>query len=154
MGCNAGHAFCQLSMIRDAVIVNHAPAGCAGDFFGFNFTYRVEQMKRNLPSVIGRYFSTCIEEKDTVFGAAKKLEDTVREAYRRTKPNAIFVTTSCASGIIGEDVDVITEDLSKELGIPVISCSCEGFRSKHWSTGFDATQHGILRKIVPKNPKK
>jgi nitrogenase molybdenum-iron protein alpha chain len=153
MGCNAGHAFCQLAMIRDSVVVNHAPIGCAGDFFGFNFTYRVEQMKRNLPSTIGRYFSTCIEEKDTVFGAAKKLEDTVKEAYKRTKPNAIFVTTSCASGIIGEDVDAITEDLSKELGIPVISCSCEGFRSKIWTTGFDAAYHSILRKLV-KPPRK
>lgn len=153
MGCNAGHAFCQLSMIRDAVVVNHAPIGCAGDFFGFNFTYRVEQTKRNLPPAIGRYFSTCIEEKDTIFGASKKLEETVREAYRRVKPNAIFVTTSCAAGIIGEDIESVVDKLSEELGIPVVSCSCEGFRSKIWTTGFDAAYHAILRKIV-KPPQK
>jgi len=153
MGCNAGHAFCQLSMIKDAAIVNHAPIGCAGDFFGFNFTYRVEQAKRNLPSTNGRYFSTCIEEKDTVFGASKKLEDTIRKAYRRVKPNAIFITTSCASGIIGEDIDSVADQMSKELGIPVISCFCEGFRSKLWTTGFDAAYHSILRKLV-KPPRK
>lgn len=153
MGCNAGHAFCQLSMIPDAAIVNHAPIGCSGDFFGFNFTYRVEQMKRNLPSTIGRYFSTCIEESDTIFGALNKLEDTIRLAYDRVKPNAIFVTTSCAAGIIGEDTESVTDKLTEELGIPVITVSCEGFRSKIWTTGFDAAYHAILRKIV-KPPRK
>lgn len=154
MGCNAGQAFCQLSMIKDVAIVNHAPVGCSGDFFCFNFTYRVEQVKRNLPSAIGRYFSTCIEEKDTVFGAVKKLEDTVREAYRRVNPKAIFVTTSCASGIIGEDIQSVVDSLSNELGIPVVSCSCEGFRSRIWTTGFDAAYHSVLRSIVKPPQKK
>lgn len=154
MGCNAGQAFCQLSMIKDVAIVNHAPVGCAGDFFVFNFTYRVEQVKRNLPPAIGRYFSTCIEEKDTVFGAVKKLEDTVREAYKRVNPSAIFVTTSCASGIIGEDIESVVESLSDELKIPVVSCSCEGFRSRIWTTGFDAAYHSVLRKIVKPPTKK
>lgn len=154
MGCNAGQAFCQLSMIENVAIVNHAPVGCSGDFFCFNFTYRVEQAKRNLPSTIGRYFSTCIEEKDTVFGAVKKLENTVREAYNRVHPSAIFVTTSCASGIIGEDIESVVESLSKELNIPVVSCSCEGFRSRIWTTGFDAAYHAVLRSIVKPPEKK
>lgn len=154
MGCNSGQAFCQLSMIKDVAVVNHAPIGCAGDFFSFNFTYRVEQANRNLPAEVGKYFCTCIEEKDTVFGAVKKLEDTVREAYRRVNPSAIFVTTSCASGIIGEDIESVVESLTIELGLPVVSCSCEGFRSKIWTTGFDAAYHAVLRKIVKPATKK
>jgi len=154
MGCNAVQAFCQLSMIKDVAIVNHAPIGCAGDFFGFNFTYRVEQTKRGLPADVGRYFNTCIEERDTVFGAVAKLEETVREAYRRVNPSAIFVTTSCASGIIGEDIESVVDALTIELGIPVVSCSCEGFRSKIWTTGFDAAYHSVLRKIVKPATKK
>ena len=153
MGCSSGQAFCQLSMIKDAAMVNHAPVGCAGDFFGFNFVYRVGQMERDLPSTNGRYFNTNIEEKDTVFGAGEKLKATVREAYRRAKPKAIFVTTSCATGIIGEDVETETEELSKELGIPVVACFCEGFRSKIWTSGFDSAYHAIVRKIV-KPPRK
>lgn len=154
MGCNSGQAFCQLSMIKDVAIVNHAPIGCAGDFYCFNFTYRVEQRRRALKPTVGRYFSSCIEEKDTVFGATKKLEDTIREAYKRVNPRAIFVTTSCASGIIGEDIESIVDSLSEELCIPVISCSCEGFRTRIWTTGFDAAYHSILRKIVKPARKK
>ncbi|MTV48260.1 nitrogenase [Heliobacillus mobilis] len=153
MGCSSGNAFCQLSMIQDAAMVNHAPVGCAGDFFTFNFVYRVGQMERNLPPVIGRYFSTNIEEKDTIFGAVQKLEETIRKAFDRVRPKAIFVTTSCASGIIGDDVESVTEKMTEELGIPVAACFCEGFKSKIWTTGFDSAYHAIVRKIV-KPPKK
>ena len=72
LGCNQQQAFCQLAMIRDAVVIDHAPIGCAGEFADFNFTYRVEQARRDLPPALGRYFCTNILEKDTVFGAAKK----------------------------------------------------------------------------------
>lgn len=153
MGCSSGNAFCQLSMIKDAAIINHAPVGCSGDFFGFNFVYRVGQMERELPSAIGRYFNTNIEERDTIFGATQKLNDTVREVYERLRPNAIFITTSCASAIIGDDVESVANELTEELGIPVVGCYCEGFRSKIWTTGFDSAYHSIVRKIV-KPPKK
>lgn len=154
MGCNSSTAFCQLSMIRDIAVVNHAPAGCIGEAYDYNFTYRVGQKQRGIKEVVqGRYFNTNIKEKDTVFGASAKLQKTVREAYRRANPKVIFVTSSCASGIIGEDIEQIVQDLSKELGIPVIYCSCEGFRSKIWTTGFDAAYHAILRSIV-KKPRK
>jgi nitrogenase molybdenum-iron protein alpha chain len=154
MGCSSGNAFCQLAMIRDVAIVNHAPVGCAGDFFGFNFTYRVEQSRRDLPPVIGRYFNTNIEERDTIYGATQKLEQTIRAAYERVKPNAIFVTTSCASGIIGDDVESVTSQLTEELRIPVVPCFCEGFKSKIWTTGFDSAYHAIVRSIVKPPQKK
>lgn len=153
MGCSSINAFCQLSMIQDAVVINHAPVGCAGDFFTFNFVYRVGQMERKLPPVIGRYFNTNIEEQDTIFGATKKLEQTIRAVYERVRPNAIFITTSCASGIIGDDVEGVANDLEDELGIPVVACFCEGFKSKIWTTGFDSAYHSIVRKIV-KPPRK
>ncbi len=154
MGCSSGNAFCQLSMIQDAAVINHAPVGCAGDFFSFNFVYRVGQMQRNLPPVIGRYFNTNIEEQDTIFGATQKLASTIREVYQRVHPNAIFITTSCASGISGDDVEGVANDLSNELEIPVIACFCEGFKSKIWTTGFDAAYHSIVRKLVKPPEKK
>jgi nitrogenase molybdenum-iron protein alpha chain len=117
-------------MIKDAAAVNHAPVGCAGDSFGFNFVYRVGQMERGLPAAIGRYFSTNIEEKATIFGATQKLEETPREVFRRVHPNAIFITTSCASGITGDDVEGVADAMTEALGIPVVACFCEGFKSK------------------------
>jgi nitrogenase molybdenum-iron protein alpha chain len=154
LGCSSGQAFCQLCMIKDAVVVNHAPVGCLGDAFGFNFVYRVGQMERDLPAVSGRYFSTNIEEHDTIFGATEKLEETLRTVYNRVHPNAIFITTSCASGIIGDDVEGVADSMTEELGIPIVACFCEGFKSKIWTTGFDSAYHSIVRKIVKPPVKK
>ncbi len=148
MGCSAGQAVCLLSMIPDAVIVNHAPVGCSGDASFYNFTYRVGQMDRGLPSTNGRFFTSNLKENDTIFGGAQKLRDTVRFANERTHPHAIFITASCASGIIGDDIEEVAEEMTGELGIPVVGCYCEGFKSKVWTTGFDAAYHSIVRKIV------
>nr|WP_244436933.1 nitrogenase component 1 [Bacteroides reticulotermitis] len=74
--------------------------------------------------------------------------------YTTAITQAIFVSTSCATAIIGDDIDGVSSEYEEKLGIPVIPLHCEGFKSKHWSTGFDSTQHGILRQIVRRNPKK
>jgi nitrogenase molybdenum-iron protein alpha chain len=148
LGCSSGNALCMLVMIQDAVVINHAPIGCSADFSDFNFTNRVGQRQRNLPLKNANLLSTNLEEKDMVYGGAAKLEATIREAYVRFNPKAIFVTASCASGIIGDDVSGVTDEVEKELGIPVVYISCEGFKSKIWTTGFDASYHGLIRKIV------
>ncbi|MHC6180486.1 nitrogenase component 1 [Clostridium sp. JNZ X4-2] len=148
LGCSSGNALCQLVMIQDAVVINHAPIGCSADFQDYNFTNRVGQRKRKLPLKNARLLNTNLKEKDMVYGGIFKLEKTIEEAYKRFKPKAIFVTTSCASGIIGDDVEEVTDEAEKKLGIPVVFVACEGFRSRIWTTGFDAAYHGILRKIV------
>ena len=56
-----------------------------------------------------------------------------------------------------EDGEKAAERIAKrmeELGIPVVAIFCEGFRSKMWTTGFDAGYHGIARKIIKKPEKK
>lgn len=90
-----------------------------------------------------------LEERDTVFGAVEKLANTVREVYERVHPKAIFITTSCASGIIGDDVEGTAKELSEELGIPVVGCFCEGFKSRIWTAGFDSAYHSIVNVKPP-----
>jgi nitrogenase molybdenum-iron protein alpha chain len=97
--------------------------------------------------------STHLQEKDTIFGAEDKLREAIREADRRFHPEIVYIISSCASGIIGEDLESVSDELEKELGYPVVPIYCEGFKSKIWSSGFDAAYHGILRKVV-KPPKK
>jgi nitrogenase molybdenum-iron protein alpha chain len=41
-----------------------------------------------------------------------------------------------------------------EIGIPVVTLHCEGFKSKHWSSGWDVIEHGILRRLVPHPPRR
>jgi len=68
--------------------------------------------------------------------------------YARTKAKAIFIVTTCASGIIGDDVSGVADEAEAELGVPIVPIFCEGFRSKIWTSGFDAGYHGIARKLI------
>lgn len=146
--CSSGCAQSYLSRIVDAVMVVHAPVGCAADSVYSNtqnkWGEKVRSWKHRNISVV----NTNMVEEDTVFGAVNKLRETIREAYRRFHPNAIFVTTSCVSGIIGEDIQSVLDELQEELPIPLAPVFCEGFKSKIWASGFDAAFHAILTKIV------
>lgn len=146
--CSSVNAICQLAMIRDAAVVNHAPLGCAGDFANFNFINRAGRHKRGWRLENAHLISSNLRENEIVFGGAAKLKEAIREAFARFQPQAIFITTSCASGIIGEDTEGTAEEAEAELGIPIVPVYCEGFRSKIWASGFDAAYHAILRKIV------
>ena len=152
--CSEQMVECQAGNVRDAVLIQHSPIGCAAGQVPYNSIYRNGLALRNLPVENIRIICTNLDESDMVFGGVKKLKQSIKDAFERYNPKAIFLGTSCATGIIGEDMESVATEAESEIGIPVIPLACEGFRSKHWSTGFDATQHGILRKIVRKNPKK
>ena len=152
--CSEQMVECQAGNVRDAVLIQHSPIGCGGGQVPYNSIYRNGLALRHHKVENIRIINTNLQESDMVFGASKKLKQSIDDAWERFKPKAIFIGTSCATGIIGEDIESIARQKEDELGIPVVPLQCEGFRSKHWSTGFDATQHGILRKIVNKNPKK
>jgi len=142
----------QAGHILDAVLIQHAPIGCGAGQVSYNLRFRNGLAARHKPVQNIHQICTNLTERDMVFGGVAKLEQSVRDAWDRHHPKAIFIGTSCATGIIGDDVDGVASAFEAELGIPVIPLHCEGFKSKHWSTGFDAAQHGILRQIVRKNP--
>ncbi len=143
---------CSESMtlnVRDAAVVSHAPLGCMTDVSAQNVRERSTAEIQGAPPARARIISSNIQEKDTVYGAAQKLRAAIREADRRFRPKTIFVLSSCAAGIIGEDIESISSEMESELGYPVVPVYCEGFKSKTWSSGFDAGYHAILRKLVP-----
>jgi nitrogenase molybdenum-iron protein alpha chain len=152
--CSEQMVECQAGNVREAVLVQHSPVGCALGQVPYNSIFRNGLAMRNIPVESVKIISTNLIESDMVFGGAIKLGQSIQDAYDRYHPKAIFVSTSCATAIIGDDIDGIASEYEEKFGIPVIPLHCEGFKSKHWSTGFDSTQHGILRQIVRKNPKK
>jgi len=150
--CSLGCAQSQNYPVRGAAVVEHSPIGCSQPAM-YKLAISVSNDARGTEAQSINVLSTNLTEKDTVYGGIEKLNKTVREAKRRFNPTAIFVQSSCAAGIIGDDIESATDSLQEELGIPVIPVFCEGFKSRIWSTGFDASYHGVLRKIV-KEPRK
>ncbi len=146
--CPSNCALGQLSGINDAAIVHHGPSGCAATALSIASNYDL------LADALGRdrshfaYTCTDMTEADTVFGAVENLKEVLRETYQRYQPRAIFIGASCVSGVIGEDLEGVLDDLREEIPIPIAPVHCEGFKSQIWATGFDVAQHAILKYIV------
>lgn len=151
--CSADQVMNLLLQLQDAAVVEHGPAGCGGDIPFRNANFRMGNRRLGLNVHNVKYINTNLSEKDTIYGGGEKLERAIREAYKRFSPKAIFVTTTCTSAIIGDDVEGICDAIEEELNIPIVATVCEGFRTNIWATGFDSANHSILRKIV-KPPRK
>lgn len=116
LGCATSKAACMTVLIQDAAVISHGPVGCASCLHEFAFTYRVNYPLRGIERPTPRrIFSTNLKEKDTVYGGNIKLANTIREVYERTHANAIFVLTTCAAGIIGDDVESVCNEAEEEL---------------------------------------
>jgi nitrogenase molybdenum-iron protein alpha chain len=150
--CPNAQAEMYLSNIKDTVIVSHGPLGCAATAITNNPQHKWNQRTHGLKFTDLNNASTNMKEEDTIFGALEKLRATAREMFRRHKPKAMFLTMTCVSGIIGEDISGLSDALSGEFEIPVVPVFCEGFKSKIWATGFDAAYHAVVKYIV-KPPK-
>jgi len=146
--CLSGCALGQLAGIRDVAVVHHGPSGCSVTGTGIYAVTKQVAAKRGIVNN-SVYVGTDMSEEDTIFGAGDSLKEIVLETNRRYKPKAIFVSSSCATGIIGEDIDSIVDDLREEItDIPIAAVHCEGFKSRIWATGFDIGDHAVLSTIV------
>ncbi|MDR1787929.1 MAG: nitrogenase [Treponema sp.] len=143
-------AITQLQGILDIAVVYHAPAGCcagaARKLVLDQLTARAGRVSRTV--LVG----SDLNERDTVFGSGESLKEITRKTYEEYKPNAIFIASSCVTGVIGEDIDALAAELAEELPVPVEPIHCEGFKSRIWASGFDIADHAVLRALV-KPPK-
>ena len=137
----------QLAGIRDVAIIHHGPAGCSVAGAGAYYLDKTMAKKRGVTNNTV-YVGTDMNEKDTIFGSAESLRRIILEVNRRYSPKAIFVSSSCATGIIGEDIDSIVDDVRDEIDVPIAAVHCEGFKSRIWATGFDISDHAVLSSIV------
>jgi Nitrogenase molybdenum-iron protein, alpha and beta chains len=149
--CLSGCALGQLGGIRDVAIINHAPAGCTALAPGVFVLDSQLAAKRGV-STSTVFVGSDMDERDTIFGAVGQLREIALEVYSRYKPKAIFLGGSCVTGVIAEDLDTLATELSSELPVPVVAVNCEGFKSRIWASGFDASDHAVLSSIV-KPPK-
>jgi nitrogenase molybdenum-iron protein alpha chain len=144
-------AISALLGIRDIAVIFHAPSGCCASAAG------TAVLSRQIAARIGAKNNSVLvgsdlNERDTVFGALESLRKIALETYQKHNPKAIFIASSCVTGVIGEDIDSLASDLAAELPVPVEAIHCEGFKSRIWASGFDVADHAVLRSLV-KPPK-
>lgn len=150
--CQQINSMAALMSLEDAVFISHSPQGCLGCSVMAVDMFRVGQAHRGIKNIRNpRIIVTNLDQKSVVFGGEQKLRESVKKAVERYNPKIIFMYTSCASGIIGDDIDAIAGDLQNEYPDTVmVPVHCEGFKSKICASGFDAAFIAINKYILKK----
>lgn len=150
--CQQINSMAALMSLEDSVFISHSPQGCVGCAIMAVDMYRVGQIHRGIKNVKNpRLLVTNLDQKSVVFGGEEKLRETVKRAIQRYTPKLAFIYASCASGIIGDDIDAIAADLQREYPDTVmVPIHCEGFKSKICASGFDAAFLSINKYILKK----
>lgn len=139
----------RVNSIRDAAIIYHAPVGCSVPSLGYRELFQHLPTSFGLPESYDlHWITTSLNERDMVYGATDKLKSAIIKAQERYNPKAIFILTSCASGIIGEDIEGVVASLQPEIKARLVPIHCEGTRSRLVQTGYDALWHAILKYLV------
>lgn len=147
--CQQINSMAALMSLEDAVFISHSPQGCLGCSIMAVDMFRVGQAHRGIKNIRNpRIIVTNIDQKSVVFGGEEKLRESVKKAVERYNPKLIFIYASCASGIIGDDIDAIAADLQKEYDAVIVPIHCEGFKSKICASGFDAAFLAINEYIL------
>lgn len=94
------------------VAVIHGPAGC-----GFMASRMIEEAGT-------RVVTTSVKDKDLIFGASDILVECLRDVKERFDPKTVAVVGTCASMIIGEDMEAAIR--RADIGCNVFPVDCHG----------------------------
>ncbi|APM38194.1 nitrogenase component 1 [Clostridium kluyveri] len=154
-GCLLTQTVGRLVTIRDSALIVHGPVGCAQGTNSYREIYQgiPEKSRAWRGDVELHSVSSNLTESDIVFGGERKLRLAIKEAAGRYNPKAIIIACSCASGVMGDDIDGIVASIQPEVEPILVPVHCEGFRSQISQSAFDSSSHAIVKYIVEK-PKK
>ena len=149
--CQQINSMAALMSLEDSVFIAHSPQGCVGCTSLAVDQYRVGQAHRGVKNIKNpRIIVSNLDQNNVIFGGEDKLKKAVSNAIQRYHPKLIFVFASCASGIIGDDIDAILRKMQEETQALLIPIHCEGFKSKICASGFDAAFLSINQYILKK----
>lgn len=125
--------------IERAIPVLHSGPGCA------------QKLQNNAGN--SGYFSpniypcTSINEKDVVFGGAKKLHSTIENALKVIDADLYVVLTGCIPEIVGDNTEEVVEDFA-DADKPVIYAETAGFRGNNYK-GHEQVIDAIIDMLEP-----
>lgn len=146
-GCSyAGAKGVVFGPVKDILHLTHGPIGCG--YYTWNTRRNLAEPEEGYNYFIKNCFSTNMQEKDVVFGGEKKLYGAIKEAYEIFKPKVVGIYATCPVGLIGDDIKAVAKRAEEELGIKVITVSCEGYKGVSQSAGHHLASNTLIMDIV------
>jgi len=145
---------CQMSLtlmmaatVQNSVIIMHSPGGCGSMLMAINAQSNKGRVQRGQPTSPANWISTDLNEADVIGGGERKLKEAIEYADREFRPEIIFVVSTCAPNIIGDDVAEVVERAKGTVAAQVVGLHCPGFKSRVVASAYDAFYHGLLKSI-------
>jgi nitrogenase molybdenum-iron protein alpha chain len=145
---------CQMSLsimmavtVENSVIIEHAPLGCGSILHALGISAAAGKMRRGKQPGSTIWLSTNLQESDVIGGGEQRLHDTILYADREFHPEIIFVVSTCAPNIIGDDVEEVVRAVGAGTEAQVTSLHCPGFKSRVVASAYDAFYHSLLSHI-------
>ena len=117
------------------VIVVHGPAGCCF------------MASRSIEEAGVRVVTSGITDNDLVFGAVDSLIETLKIVKEKFNPRTVAVIGTCASMIIGEDLDAAIRRAN--IGCTVFPVDCHGCMKDNTSGAIKAIEAAEAAGIIP-----
>lgn len=145
-GCSLTGAWrCLQALKNDTAIIVHGAIGCNNEF------------KLDYKPGLAATYNTNLNEIDIINGGEEKLRATIKFVDSHYKPKLIAVLGTCASELIGDDVDGIIDDLSKQIKSKIFVLHTSGMSGKMQTEGQNMVnkyfaEHIMKKqKIIPKS---
>ena len=119
--CAFDGAMIVLQPIADTAHIVHGPIACCGNSWAGRGS---GSSKGNLHTM---GFTTDLNEMDIVYGGEGKLRKAILQTCRTIRPKAVFVYSTCVSGLTGEDIDAVCREVEPEAGVRIIPVNAPGF---------------------------
>jgi len=118
INCKISGAVFSVSEIVGAIPLIHGPTGCA-------FHQRLTPWR--MYASVYNAESTNLREDDVIYGGERKLREGIILAYEKYNPSLIVVLPTCVSGLIGDDISGICQDIRSEVRCNIVYVNSEGF---------------------------
>ncbi len=129
--------------IKHVSIVIHSPQGCASTVGAGFDQQEVDFTQRKIGC-------TRLFETDIVMGASDKLRDVIFQAEKNFHTELMFVVGTCASDIIGEDIDAVCREIQPKIKAKLVPLQAGGFRGNCYD-GIDMGLEMLLP-MIEKSP--
>ncbi|MDD4915504.1 MAG: nitrogenase molybdenum-iron protein alpha chain [Methylococcales bacterium] len=135
--------------IKDMIHISHGPVGCGQYSRAGRRNYYVGTTGVNTFGTMN--FTSDFTEKDIVFGGDKKLAKLIDEIEVLFPLNkGISVQSECPIGLIGDDIEAVSKQKTKEHGKTIVPVRCEGFRGVSQSLGHHIANDAIRDWVLDK----
>ncbi|MDD4867518.1 MAG: nitrogenase molybdenum-iron protein alpha chain, partial [Mycobacterium sp.] len=128
--------------VKDVVHISHGPVGCGQYSWATRRNYSRGAL--GIDNFVAMQFTSDFQERDVVFGGDKKLakiNEEIAELFPLAK--GISIQSECPIGLIGDDIEAVARESSKQLEMPVVPVRCEGFRGVSQSLGHHIANDSI-----------